>query len=712
MLQGPLAAPGAVALEPQDRAIVADAVRAAARGEWERAFAIIGEVSDPLATKTLRFLRMIEDRGPETFAEIVRFMEQNPDWPQQEQLQAIAESRIKDPADHALIRRFFATRVPRTERGYIRHAEALLAHGEEAAAVLILRKVWREGDFSSSEFKKFHALYGRLFSTDDHIARLHNLLWDYRRSSAVRMLSLVPAGERRLAEARLRLQRQQNGVDRAVLAVPGHLQNDPGLLFDRTRWRRQKRRHNDTIELLLDPPAEVGRASLWWFEREFQIRRLLRARDFALAYDLASRHGQTPEDGVDFAEAEWLAGWLALRFVSKPRRALQHFERLAEGVSRPISVARATYWAGRAEEALGDIAGARRWYQRAAAIPTTFYGQEAALKLGRAPTPAAIVPPTAAQRIAFESREPVRAAALLVEAGAEAHLIPFLLRLTEDATRPSEVRLVAELAARSGRPNLVTLVGKYAALNGIIEPVASFPIPRLERFLVEREETAPRPYLLAVTRQESVFSSYVVSRAGARGLMQLMPPTAELVAAHLGAPYNLGLLTGDPDYNVRLGGAYLKRLLNRYREPALAFAAYNAGPSRVDEWLELHGDPRLRDRHALIDWLELIPFDETRNYVQRVAENLTVYEQRLASADPLPVDPLPVIGPVAPPPVPGLRPDDVGRAISSADRPAEVAEDAASGAGVIPASFEEPPVPSGKPPDDAAPEPALKPEAR
>ncbi|MDX1541207.1 MAG: lytic transglycosylase domain-containing protein, partial [Geminicoccaceae bacterium] len=568
----------------------------------------------------------------------------------------------------------------------------------------LLRQVWREGDFSPAESKKFYARYRRHLSQGDHIARLDNLLWDYRRRSASRMLTLVPEGERKLAEARLRLQRRQAGVDPAIRAVPGRLRNDPGLLFDRTRWRRQKRRHNDTIELLLDPPAELERPGMWWFEREFQVRRLLRKRDFVLAYELASRHGQT--EGADFAEAEWLAGWLALRFVSKPRRALQHFERLAEGVDRPISTARAAYWAGRAADAIGDDETARRWFERAAALPTTFYGQEAALELGRAPAPAAIAPPTAAQRLAFLSRQPVQATRLLIEAGATAHLTPFLLRLTDAADRPSEVRLVGELAAQSGHANMVTLVGKYAAWQGIIEPVSAFPIPQHPPYVAQRNGSASPAHLLAVTRQESVFSSAVISRAGARGLMQLMPATASVMARDLGVAYNQGLLTGAPDYNIQLGGAYLRRLLRRYDEAALAFAGYNAGPSRVDSWLRLHGDPRTRDRHALIDWIELIPFDETRNYVQRVSENLRVYEQRLAAVDPMPVEPVVVIGPVAPPPVPRLRPPFDDESVTAARQEQEPAEPDPT---IIQASYNTP-VPWRKPPSDQpAPMPRLKP---
>ena len=280
---------------------------------------------------------------------------------------------------------------------------------------------------------------------------------------------------------------------------------------------------------------------------------------------------------------------------------------------------------------------------------------------------------------------------------------------SDDADQPSEIRLIGELVAPTGRANLVTLVGKYAAWNGVIEPASAFPIPQYPPFLEPQPRSASPAHLLAVTRQESVFSSDVVSRAGARGLMQLMPATAALVARQQGLPYNAGLLTGAPHYNIRLGGAYLNGLLRRYREPALAFAAYNAGPGRVDSWLDLHGDPRGEGRHALIDWIELIPFAETRNYVQRVSENLGVYERRRAELDPLPVVPRPVIGPVEPAPVPQSKPLPPPGAVTVE----EEAEPPVPEPAIIKASFTKVPVPWRKPPaGDPPPVPRAKPRDR
>jgi soluble lytic murein transglycosylase len=650
------------ALDPEQRAILWETFQAAGRKEWQRALRLAALIEDPLPAKTVRWLRMIEDGRPANFATIAQFLIDNPHWPWPEQLQTLAEGTITDPADHVLIRRLFAGRPPLTTRGHIRYAEALFKIDQDEQARALIRKAWIEGDFSAREEKRFLHKYRRILTRDDHIARLDNLLWDYRRTAANRMLPLVPDDYRSLAQARMRLQRRQSGLDKAIEAVPASLRNDPGLTFDRMRWRRQKGSDRGVLEVLLDPPEELGRPALWWFERELQIRRALRKRNFALAYDLASRHRQTAGDA--FAEAEWLAGWLALRFLNQPNAALRHFNLLYAAVRAPVDRASAAYWAGRSAAALGNPTLAAQWYRVAAAVPIAYYGQLAAEELGEAGRPLPDPPrATPAQRAAFQSQELVRVARMLIEADATEQLAPFLIRLGEQAASVTQVGLVAELAATSGRPHLVAQVGRHTAYYGAPNHVAAFPIPEIAGLMRPAPGEPEAALLMGVGRQESMFNPWVSSHAGARGLLQLIPRTAFLMARQLGLPYSPGRLIGDPDYNVRLGSHYLKTLLKHYDgEVALAVAAYNAGPRRVDEWIRLHGDPRRRDRSALIDWIELIPFDETRNYVQRVIEGRNLYRRRLASDHPTTVWFRPVNGPLEPLPWPTLKPlDEVDR---------------------------------------------------
>ncbi|MGH6917787.1 MAG: lytic transglycosylase domain-containing protein, partial [Geminicoccaceae bacterium] len=398
--------PAAQALNPKDRGVVGQAFRAAERGEWPRVWRLLEEVADPLPAKTLRWLRMVEDGQPADFATMARFLMANPDWPDPEQLQIMAEEAIRDPADQALIRTFFADRAPLTTRGRIRYAQALFRIGADGQAIALIRKAWIDGDFSAREDKRFFAQYRRHLRQQDHIARLDSLLWDLRRTSANRMLERVPAGYRRLAEARMALQRRNAKVDRAIDAVPGALRDDPGLTYDRLRWRRQRGMYDGVEAILLDPPGELGRPDRWWFERELEIRRSLRRRDFDRAWRLAASHRQT--EGEDFAAATWLAGWLALRHAGRPDEAFRRFIEMYEAVSAPTERGQAAYWAGRSAAALGDQTLARYWYQAAARHRIAYYGQLAAIELG-APLPATPVPPTGAgQRAAFEAREVVR----------------------------------------------------------------------------------------------------------------------------------------------------------------------------------------------------------------------------------------------------------------------------------------------------------------
>jgi soluble lytic murein transglycosylase len=652
--------PAAQALEADDRVAVGQALRAAQRGEWPRVWRLLDPVADPLPAKTLRWLRMIEEGQPADFATMAGFLMANPDWPHPDRLQITAEEAIRDPADQALIRAFFADRAPLTTRGRIRYAQALFQVGADDEAVALIRKAWVDGDFSAREDKRFFAQYGRHLRPQDHIARLDSLLWDLRRTSAQRMLGRVPAGYRRVAEARIALQQRSGGVDRAIEAVPATLRDDPGLTYDRLRWRRQRSLYDGVEAILLNPPEELGRPDRWWFERELEVRRSLRQRDFDRAYRIAASHRQT--EGAGFAEARWLAGWLALRHAGRPSEAFRHFIEMYEAVTAPTERARAAYWAGRSAAAQGDLALARYWYQAAARHPVAYYGQLAAIELGEAPRAASVPPPGAEQRAAFEAREVVRVARMLIEVGADAQLRPFAMHLIGQAASPTEVGMAAELIAESGRVDLITQASRAAAWRGQVNEAAAFPIPDLPSLLDGADEPPEAALLLGLARQESTFNTWGRSHAGAQGLLQLMPRTAHLMARALRVPYNQARLTADPDYNVLLGRYYLRRLLDRYDgEAVLAMSAYNAGPGRVEAWLELNGDPRRGDLHDLVDWVELIPFAETRNYVQRVIEARNMYRVRLADANVARIRFLQVAGPIRPTPMPQLKPQGAAR---------------------------------------------------
>ena len=579
-----------------------------------------------LPAEVIRWRDLIRRDTTATFADFADFFEAHPGWPRQTSLLRNAEKAMPETMDDAALLAWFDRHTPVTTDGAERYAAALKRAGREAEAQTLLRRVWVEFDFTSKDERAFHKAHRGLLSEGDHIARLDRLLWDRRAKAARRQARRIGDGYVELAEARLLLAYRRPGVDRAVRRVPAKLRDDPGFIYDRARWRHRKGRYKGVIALLDPPDATAPYPEFWWPLRHWAARRALDRRDPALAYRLAAAHGF--ESGIGFAEGEWLAGWVALRFLGDGKTARGHFERLYEGVSTPVSLSRGAYWAGEAAAAAGDPAGAEDWYETGAEHISTFYGQQAARRLGRGSfaLPMLGTPHMEAHK-AFDRRELVQAVRLLGQLDQPKTQGLFLDRLRLDATSAEEFVLIAELAREQGRPDKALRTAKEARKAGYILSDHLFPLDA--GVPLEARGKADEPLLLSVIRQESQFYTNVVSRAGARGLMQLMPGTAKVVARRLKLPYRRARLTADPAYNVTLGTAYLAGLLKRYRgERVLALAAYNAGPHRVDRWIKKFGDPRKAGVDP-IDWAERIPFNETRNYVQRILEAVPVYETRL-----------------------------------------------------------------------------------
>lgn len=656
----------------KDYEIIGEALHATETDEWPRAFRLMGTIDDPLANKLFHWIALTEDKGGANFDVLSAFIVNNPEWPRIDELQELAEARLIDSADQDLTLALFKQYEPVSTRGRVRFAESLFAIDEREQAMQQAVRAWIYGDFSAKEEKAFVKRHGRYLRPSDHSARLEQLLWDRQWGSAKRMLDRVSKDYAKLAKARLALQTQSPGVDQAVRSVPEELADDPGLHFDRARWRRLKGKYAGAKELLMEPPDRLVRPERWWFERRYQIRRSIQARKFDEAYRLASRHGQT--SGGDYAEAEWLSGWLALRFIKRPKSAFRHFVRLYDRVTPPVRQARAAYWAGRAAAALDDDAGAVAWYRRAATHSSSYYGQLAIAELEGGIEIAQPAAPTEIERAAFESSELAAVARMLIAVGDQRYLDHFLKTLAENAETPQEIGMIAEYANAAGRPTLLARLGRSAAFDGKVHEQTAFPIPEIEGLLKPNADVEPA-LLLGIARQESMFLSGAKSPAGARGLMQIIPSTARIVAKQVSAPYDPDRLTADHDYNALLGGHYLQSLIERFDGAVpLALAGYNAGPHRVTRWIKKHGDPREGDRHDMVDWVELIPFDETRNYVQRVLEGYDVYGRRLTQQDVDVID-YPGINLLHPPPVPAARPGDLSKSVTiTQSEEADIAE--------------------------------------
>ena len=598
---------------------------------WKTAYALAARANDKVFAKLVAWIDYTQLGSRARFADIAAFMEQNPDWPDPHVLQRNAEEALADSIPAATVIDWFSRRRPLTVRGRMRLAQALLDSGETERARTLLRETWVESNFARLRERYFLKRYRKFLRKADHAGRLDRLLWAGRTWEARRMLRRVDAGQRALAVARIRLRRFQGGVDWAIRQVPAALTENLGLIYERLRWRRRKGRDADARALLNSlPPALTRPPEIWWRERAVIARRALRGGEISVAYALVSAHRQTR--GKNFAEAEWLAGWISLRFLDDAGAALKHFSALHANVRYPISLARGAYWAGRAAEAMGNGLLAQQWYAKAATHVTTFYGQLAASRLkDRAPAAIPKEPaPDAVTAQAFAERELVKATRLLGASPNPKHMRRFILYLNKKAQTPEEHKLIVELAKSLNRPDLAVATAKRSLRSGVFLLSGAYPLT----YLPTNRNGIEAELLLSLLRQESAFEVGAVSYAGARGLMQLMPATARRVARRLRLRYSKHRLLTDPEFNLAIGTAFLNGLINGYRGSyVLALAAYNAGPSRVKKWIRNNGDPR-DSEIDVIDWIEMIPFGETRDYVQRVLENVQMYRLRTGKSNP------------------------------------------------------------------------------
>ncbi|MCA3260846.1 MAG: lytic transglycosylase domain-containing protein [Telmatospirillum sp.] len=620
---------GAPVLNARQRELYTQAFAAIEAGRWEAARTLLARGDHPVANKLFRWLELQLPRSGIAFEDIVQFVDQNPDWPSLETISRRAEEALLDrPSNNTLVLAWFGTRNPLTPDGAMRYADALTASGERERALRVIREHWVSGTFNEVQHKRWLERYRGMLEPQHHAAKLDRLVWDGKAEEARRVFPLVPPERRTLADARLRI-RAGGNVEAQAKRVPESLANDPGLLYDRVRAFRRANREAAAREAMRNLPRDLGRPEIWWNERAVLARRSILAGDAAEAYRLARDHRMVQSHGANFLEAEFLAGWIALRRLNDAKGAQAHFERVHEAARFPVSRARGAYWIGRALEAQNQMAAANDWYNRGAALHTTYYGQLAAAR-SKSPTrptwPGPILA-TAEDRQAFARNEAVIAARILLETREKPERVrPFLVRLASVARTPGQHALVAEFAHQLGRNDLAVIVSKRSAqaagvqLHDLGWPVLPMTGERPERALT-----------YAIIRQESQFEPEVVSSAGARGLMQLMPATARAVAKTentLGNHTDARLF--EPAYNIRLGRSYLASLVDDFGGSyVLAIASYNAGPGRAREWMRNFGDPRQPDVDV-VDWIEMIPFEETRGYVQRVMENLQIYRRNIA----------------------------------------------------------------------------------
>jgi soluble lytic murein transglycosylase len=608
-------------LSEAEAASLAAALKAIDDGRYGDARAMVANFSNPLLSRYVNWsILRVGARTDTSFQETWRFLRENPDWPEPEVLRRQAEDRIGPQHSPAEVVRYFTAFPPLTSTGHMRRLEAAQA-ASPGDVQRFASESWQAATFRNADENDFLNRYGQLLKGPDHVARFDRILRDGRPQVARELVPKLPPDYQPVAEARLAMATKAADAPKQVLALPAARFNDPAVALERLQWLRRTGNIDAAKPLLMAPT--VPQTEAWWNERNQIARELLAAGRAGDAYALTVPHGLTK--GVAFAEAEFLAGWIALRHLKRPADALKHFQTLYDGVSTDGSRSRGAYWLGRTHEAANRSNEANDWYGRAASLGQTFYGQLAARKL---PAGASRLPSdpvaTPADTQSLAGRELAAVARHLAQAANYDRARPFLLRLARLITAPGEIALLSQLALELKQPDVALTIARRGAQNGVVLYDAAFPVVDLGQ-----TGSIERALALALTKQESSFNASAVSSSGALGLMQLLPSTAQDVAGRLKIPFIQDKLTRDPAYNVQIGSQYLAEMLKRFGGSyELAAAAYNAGPNRVARWLESLGDPR-NGKIDMVDWIETIPFRETRNYVQTIMEGVVVYRDRL-----------------------------------------------------------------------------------
>lgn len=598
------------------------AINAAVSQNYSAAMKSAKKTADPKLIKLIEWFRLTDEEHIPDFNEAQNFIKKNPDWPRVYLIRRNAELALLEKGTTSELEKWFKKNPPVSTKAVLTYADILLKKKDWEKAIPMLHSLWGKGNLSEEETELVQEKLFFLLDEKDFSNRAKKLLDERKASQARRFFPLVTEHIRSLAQTRADLISNNKNARRNIKDLPDNQQQDEGLLFDLLRWLRINQKYSAAAKLLEKTAPEKQNTSRWWTEKSVLIRQFLSSKDYQTAYTIAKNHYLNK--GADFADAEWTAGWIALRNLKKPQKAVEHFKNMLKAVSSPLSVSRGEYWLGRTYEEMKNREKAEFYYAKAAEKMTTIYGQLAAQKIKQyTPLPAEGRP----NKVLVEKirKSELFAVMKMLENAAQYDLVGlFATRLFLDAQTPESVTALAYVLSHDlKRDDLAVTISRRARQNGIDMISLGYPVRDLRHD--ERTETA---IVLSIIRQESSFASHAVSPAGARGLMQIMPATAKEVARKKRKAFSVQKLNEDPDFNVELGSTYFADLLKRFDGSyILAIAAYNAGPTNVNRWLRSFGHPQ-KDIDP-IDWIERIPFTETRNYVQRVLENLHIYRRHL-----------------------------------------------------------------------------------
>jgi soluble lytic murein transglycosylase len=619
-----------------DLAAVRDAIGFASRGRPKDATDAQQRITGPTARKLVEWAILHSGNNGADFARFQAFIAANPNWPNIAMFRRRAEAMLwEEHADLATIRTLTGDK-PVSAKGRFALGRALLAQGDRASAQALIREAWRTEPMPFDVEEEILETFGDLITRADDKARMEH--WLYANDPNIALRAAIRAGgdEPAIAKARAAVNEKASNAKDLIQGLPSGAHQDTGVLFSRIQLLGRAGKIAEAADLMLSAPHEVARIydpDAWWIERRLLAHKLLDTNAALKAYRIV-RDAAPPTKENLRVEHEFTAGWIALRFLKDPATAAQHFAGI-NGIGNPIALARAGYWRGRAAEAMNKPQEARAHYEQAARYGTAYYGQLARAKLGLSELALTSSPVSEAdKRTALANSEIVRAVEILYATDQRDLVVPIAADLAERGSDLAMLEALGEQMTKHEDARCTLLIGRGALGRGHAFDYYAFPTFGLPRYTAIAPDVEPA-VVYSIARQESAFNAKAVSSAHALGLMQVTPEAGHYIAKKFNVAYDQSRLLNDTVYNMQIGTAELADDIGRYNGSyVLAFAGYNAGRSRVKEWIERYGDPR-DPKVDPIDWVERIPFPETRNYVQRIIESIQVYRARFGGGKPL-----------------------------------------------------------------------------
>ncbi len=605
-----------------------EAIQFMEKGNWNDAIKVAKKARAKSIIDFIQWRHLLTPGNRASFYDYKIFIETHKRYPRINRVKYLAEHKLSTKIlEPEKIIQWFKNEKPLSGYGKMILGESFISIGNENKGIKLIKDGWINADLSKNELRFFRKKFKKYLNTNDYIRRADYLAWENKYWDLKRMLRYLPKDYQLLYTARQLLMSRSYGVDNAINKIPKKMINDSGLNYDRLKWRRKRGRVDSSLEILLNiknTKEYMVRPDKWWKERSIIARSLIYKKKYETAYKLTSRHGMS--EGPNFAEAEWMSGWIALSFLKDPILAKEHFHKFYENVGYPISLSRGAYWLGKTYDELGDDELSFKWYNEGSKYLTTYYGQLSHMKIYPNETFELDKLMELDKNYVenFYKNKLVILIYLLDELNKDKYTKHILRHLANDNVNNGSEILAAKLATDISRFDFAIQISKIASYEKRFHNKFNYPIISTPKY-VNKRKIPDSALILSIIRQESEFDTSAHSSAGAKGLMQLMTYTARTVSKQAKLRYSKTKLTKDPEYNIKLGSHYIAGLLLEYDGAyPFAIAAYNAGPKRVKDWKKINKNPQ-KGQVSYVDWIELIKFKETRNYVQRVLENFNVY---------------------------------------------------------------------------------------